>query len=85
VSLLSELAGRGDRLINMHIESGWLTAAPLSCPGGSPAGEAKGIAIVTLSPGVCEKEKVTELFFFSVIGWLVQRTRVGFLKGVLPQ
>ncbi|PNY15720.1 hypothetical protein L195_g012422 [Trifolium pratense] len=30
VSLLSELAGRGDRLINMNLESGWLTAAPLS-------------------------------------------------------
>lgn len=29
VSILSELAGRGDRLINMHIESGWFTAAPL--------------------------------------------------------
>ena len=23
VSLLSELAGRGDRLINIHLESGW--------------------------------------------------------------
>ena len=51
VSLLSELAGRGDRLINMNLESGWLTAAPF---GGSPAEE--GLAIVTLSPGVCEKE-----------------------------
>ena len=35
---------------------------PLSCPGGSPAGEAKGIAIVTLSPGGCEREKVTHFF-----------------------
>ena len=41
------------------------------CP--APAGEAKGIAIVTLSPGVCEKEKVTNLFFFSVIGWSKER------------
>ncbi|KAK4412280.1 hypothetical protein Salat_2979600, partial [Sesamum alatum] len=30
VSLLSELAGRGDQLINMNLESGWLIAASLS-------------------------------------------------------
>ncbi|CAN4127020.1 unnamed protein product [Withania somnifera] len=30
VSLLSELAGRGDLLINMNLESGWLIAASLS-------------------------------------------------------
>jgi|JXWR01.1.fsa_nt_gb hypothetical protein len=38
------------------------------CPGGSPAGEAKGIAIVTLSPGVCEREKVTNFFSFRSAG-----------------
>ena len=38
------------------------------CP--APAGEAKGIAIVTLSPGVCEREKVTHfLDFRSAVGW----------------
>jgi len=26
-------------------------------------GEAKGIAIITLSPGVCEKDKVPHIFF----------------------
>jgi hypothetical protein len=36
--------------------------------GGPPAGEAKGIAIVTLSPGVCEREKVTNFFSFRLVG-----------------
>ncbi|KAK9169257.1 hypothetical protein Syun_001397 [Stephania yunnanensis] len=48
MTLLSEQAGRGDRLINMNLESGWLTAP---FPGGSPARE--GLAILTLSPDVC--------------------------------
>jgi len=34
---------------------------------------------------VCEKAKVMHFFVFSVCGGLVQRTRVGFLKSVLPQ
>ena len=42
------------------------------CP--APAGEAKGIAIVTLSPGVCEREKVTHfLDFRSAVGWAKER------------
>lgn len=41
---------------------GW---PPPPCPGGSPAEE--GLAIVTFSPGVCEKEWRT--LFCSVIGW----------------
>ena len=42
------------------------------CP--APAGEAKGIAIVTLSPGVCEREKVKHfLDFRSAVGWAKER------------
>lgn len=51
VSLLSELEGRGDRLINMNLESGWLTAAPLSW---SLSGRG-GACYRNLFPGVCEK------------------------------
>ena len=35
---------------------------PPPCPGGSPAGE--GLAIVTFSPDVCEKKRVTNPFLF---------------------
>ena len=45
---------------------GW---PPPPCPGGSPAGEE--LAIVTFSPGVCEKEWRTH--FCSVIGWSKER------------
>ena len=62
VSLLSELAGRGERLINMHIESGWLTAAPLVLSWGLSSRGGKGD--VTLSLGLCEKYKVTNFFSF---------------------
>ena len=42
------------------------------CP--APAGEAKGIAIVTLSPGVCEREKVTHFLDFRfAVGWAKER------------
>jgi hypothetical protein len=75
VSLLSELAGREDRLIHTNLESGWLMPP---CPGGSPAGE--GLAIVTFSPVYV---RVTNSFLFG--HRLAQRTRVGFLKSVVPQ
>ena len=53
----------------MNFESGWFGWPPPPCPGGSPAGE--GLAIVTFSPGVCEKEWRTH--FCSVIGWSKER------------
>lgn len=62
VSLLSELAGRGDQLINMNLESECLTAAPLSW---RPSG--RGGACYRISPGVCEKSDE------AVIGWSKER------------
>ena len=62
VSLLSELAGRGDQLINMNLESECLTAAP--CPGGPPAGE--GLAIAFLPVYVKKSDE-------AVIGWSKER------------
>ena len=51
-----DLAFNSVEHVMRDVEGGWLLRymhAP-PCPGGSPAEE--GLAIVTLSPGVCEKE-----------------------------